>query len=61
MLATVGKPPDDEKKLKELIAGINKKRADLRQMRCDIDELLHDLERTEEAFFESLAELGVNR
>ncbi|AQX28144.1 MULTISPECIES: MerR family transcriptional regulator [unclassified Bartonella] len=55
------KPPDNEKKLKELIAGVNKKRADLQQMRCDIDDLLHDLERIEETFFESLAELGVNR
>ncbi|EJF80636.1 hypothetical protein MCO_00150 [Bartonella sp. DB5-6] len=61
MLIMVGKPPDDEKKLKELIAGINKKRADLQQMQRDIDDLLHDLEHIEETFFESLAELGVNR
>ncbi|WP_035007716.1 MerR family transcriptional regulator [Candidatus Bartonella washoeensis] len=61
MLAMAGKPPDDEKKLKELIARINKKRADLQQMQHDINDLLHDLERIEETFFESLAELGVNR
>ncbi len=30
-------------------------------MRRDIDDLLHDLERIEETFFESLAELGINR
>ncbi|WP_407965956.1 MerR family transcriptional regulator [Bartonella sp. C271] len=55
------KPPDNEKKLKALIADINKKRIDLQQMRRDIDDLLHDLECIEETFFESLAELGVNR
>lgn len=52
-------PPDDEKKLKKLIAGIHKKRADLKKMQHDIDDLLQDLERIEENFFESLAELGV--
>ncbi|WP_375608523.1 MULTISPECIES: MerR family DNA-binding transcriptional regulator [unclassified Bartonella] len=61
MLAMVGKPPDDEKKLKKLIAGINKKRSDLKKMQRDIDDLLQDLEHIEETFFESLAELGVNR
>ncbi|ATP12208.1 MerR family transcriptional regulator [Bartonella henselae] len=61
MLSMVGKPPTDEKKLKELIAGVNKKRADLQQMQRDIDDFLHDLERIEETLFESLAELGVNR
>ncbi|WP_375663664.1 MULTISPECIES: MerR family DNA-binding transcriptional regulator [unclassified Bartonella] len=60
MLTIVGKPPDDEKKLKKLIAGIHKKRADLKQMQHDVDDLLQDLERIEESFFESLAELGVS-
>ncbi|MDD9329407.1 MAG: MerR family DNA-binding transcriptional regulator [Bartonella sp.] len=55
------KPPDNEKKLKELIEAINKKRADLQQMQSDITDLLNDLECIEETFFESLAELGVNR
>ncbi|WP_245410057.1 hypothetical protein [Bartonella tribocorum] len=61
MLSMIGKPPDDEKKLRKLIAGIHKKRADLKKMKHDIDDLLQDLERIEENFFESLAELGVNR
>ncbi|WP_139413143.1 MerR family transcriptional regulator [Bartonella mastomydis] len=61
ILSMVGDPPDDEKKLKKLIAGIHKKRADLKKMQHDIDDLLQDLERIEENFFESLAELGVNR
>ncbi|CBI76573.1 Transcriptional regulator [Bartonella clarridgeiae 73] len=60
ILAMDRKPPNNEKRLKELIADVNKKRADLQQMRRDIDDLLHDLERIEEIFFESLAELGVN-
>ncbi|WP_409361825.1 hypothetical protein ACRPOS_002490 [Bartonella heixiaziensis] len=50
MLTMVGKLPDDEKKLKELIAKINKKRSDLQQMRRDIVDLSHDLERIEETF-----------
>ncbi len=58
MLTMVGKPPDDEKKLKKLIAGIHKKQTDLKQMQHDVDDLLQDLERIEESFFESLAELG---
>ncbi|WP_375630046.1 MULTISPECIES: hypothetical protein [unclassified Bartonella] len=44
MLTMVGKPPDDEKKLKKLIAGIHKKRTDLKQMQHDVDDLLQDLE-----------------
>ncbi|WP_336279144.1 MerR family transcriptional regulator [Bartonella sp. CB175] len=60
MLIVVEKLPSDVKKLKELIAGINKKRAHLQQMQRDIDVLLHDLECIEETFFENLAELGVN-
>ncbi len=59
MLTMVGKPPDDEKKLKKLIAGIHKKRTDLKQMQHDVDDLLQDLERIEESSFESFAELGV--
>ncbi|QEE09177.1 MerR family DNA-binding transcriptional regulator [Bartonella kosoyi] len=61
ILSMVGDPPDDEKKLKKLIAEIHKKRADLKKIQHDIDDLLQDLERIEENFFESLAELGDNR
>ncbi len=50
MLTMVGKIPDDKKKLKKLIAGIHKKRADLKQMQHGIDDLIQDLERIEEIF-----------
>ncbi|MCZ2328379.1 MerR family transcriptional regulator [Bartonella sp. F02] len=59
MLVMIEKALGDESKLKELIARINKKRFDLQQMQRDIDDLLHDLERVEEIFFENLAELRV--
>ncbi|WP_332066172.1 MerR family transcriptional regulator [Bartonella sp. CB189] len=59
MLTVVERLPNDEEKLKELIAGVNKKRAYLQQMQRDIDDILHDLECIEEIFFENLAELGV--
>ncbi|MHC5306923.1 MerR family transcriptional regulator [Bartonella sp. LJL80] len=61
LLTMSGAPPEDEGRVQQMIAVIKHKREELRQMRRDIDESLHELERIEETCFERLAELDVNR
>lgn len=61
MLSITGTLLDDEDKVEKLLAEIKEKRGDLKQMRRDIDDSLHELERLEEVCFERLAEHDVNR
>ncbi len=53
-------PPGEIGQLKLLIRRINERKDDLRQKRRDLEETLAELDRSEEACVERLAELGVN-
>lgn len=54
-------PPTESEPLRQMIEKTNKKRAMLKQMRQDIDDMMHEMDRIEEICFEHLAELGVKR
>lgn len=53
-------PPGEVGQLKLLIKKINEKKDDLRQKRRDLEEVLAELDRSEESCVERLVELGVN-
>lgn len=52
---------ENEDEVEKVLAEVREKRDDLKQMRRDIDDSLHELERLEEICFERLAERDVNR
>lgn len=54
-------PPTESEPLRQMIEKANKKRAILKQMRQDIDDMMHEMDCIEEICFEHLAELGVKR
>ena len=61
LLTVTNAPLDDAIEVENVLQEIKEKREDLRQMRRDIDDSLHELERIEEICFERLAERDVNR
>ena len=60
ILQMYGELPEGEEQLRAVIHRIEEKRENLRRLRRDIDDSLHELERIEESCFERLAELRVN-
>ena len=52
-------PPGEAGQLKTIISKIDARREELRQKRRDLEETLAELDRSEEACLERLAELGV--
>lgn len=59
LLAIYSALPEDLGELGRMIGHIERTRQDLRQKRRDLEEMLHELDRAEEACVERLAELGV--
>ena len=52
-------PPGEAGQLRKIIVKIEERREELRQKRRDLEETLAELDRSEEACLERLAELGV--
>ena len=52
-------PPGEAGQLRKIIVKIEERREELRQKRRDLEETLSELDRSEEACLERLAELGV--
>lgn len=52
-------PPGEAGQLRAIIRKVNLRRAELEQKRRDIDDLLGELEQTEEACLTRMAELGI--
>ena len=52
-------PPGEAGQLRKIIVKIEERREELRQKRRDLEETLAELDRSEEASLERLAELGV--
>ncbi|KAA0970512.1 MerR family DNA-binding transcriptional regulator [Aureimonas fodinaquatilis] len=53
-------PPGEAGQLRAIIRKVNLRRAELEQKRRDIDDLLSELEQTEEACLTRMAELGIS-
>jgi len=54
-------PPTQPALLQQMIEKTSKKRKFLKQIRRDVDDMLHEMDHIEEICFEHLAELRVNR
>lgn len=61
LLTITGASLEDDDEVEKVLAEVREKRDDLKQMRRDIDDTLHELDRLEEVCFERLAEREVNR